>query len=174
LITETMIPALDAASKDAGYLTVRFQPEAIDVNPGGAKLSFVGPKPKLWRTSNFRLEIDGLDCTKVSNIDSFSVKREASKTQFPNLAITLSEASAQTWSDWHESFVVNGNNDQSFEKSGALRFLAIDLKTELSRIDLNHLGIFRLARTMGGSSQVARVTGELYCEEMVLRQPGGS
>jgi hypothetical protein len=188
LITETTVPALDAASKELGYLTLRLQPELINVSKGAGKLSLVAAKQKLWRTSNFRLQIDGLDCAKVSRIDSFTVKREvtvvssggggvtliAGKVEFPNLRITLSSVSAKSWFDWHESFVVNGNNSDSFERNGSLSFLSIDLKKELSRVDLRHLGIVRVAPAKGeGSGQIARVTAELYCEEMLLSQGGG-
>lgn len=186
LITETTVPELDAASKDAGSLNLRFQPEFIDVNVGAGKLSLSISKQKLWRTSNFRLEINGLDCTKVSRIESFSVKREisiissggggtaliAGPVEFPNLLVTLSQASSQTWFDWHQSFVVNGNNDDGFELNGSLSFLAANLQTELSRIDLHHLGIVRLEPLTTTSSQLARVWAELYCEEMVLSPPG--
>jgi len=189
LITETTIPPLDASSKEAGYLTVRFQPESIDLHAGAGKLSLAASKQKLWRTSNFRLEIDGLDASKVSRIESFTVKREftvvtsgsggvaivAGGAEFPNLTITLSQASSNTWFDWHESFVVQGNNTDGFERNGAISFLSTDLKKELSRIDLHHLGIVRVAPSKGkGSSQIARVTAELYCEEMVLAPAGGS
>jgi hypothetical protein len=188
LITETTIPTLDAASKDAGFLTLRFHPKGIELNQGSGKLPFVAAKQKLWRTSNFQLEIDGLDCTKVSKIDSFSVKREvtvvtsgtgdvsivAGRAEFPNLSITLSQISALTWFDWHHSFVVNGNNSDGFEKQGSLRFLAVDGQTELSRIDLHNLGIIRVAPTKGSGSAIGRVTAELYCEEMELGQPGGN
>jgi hypothetical protein len=182
LVLETRIPALDAASKQAGYLTVRFQPKFIDVKPGAGKLSLVFAK-QLWRTANFRLQIDGLDCTKVSKIDAFTVKRELTvissgssgislvpeKIEFPNLRITLSQPSAQSWFDWHENFVVNGNNGDTFERNGAISFLSNDLKKELSRIELRHLGIVRLASTpAGGGGQIARVTADLYCEEMQL------
>ena len=185
LITETTVPALDAASKEVGYLTVRLQPELIRMRQGAGKLSLVAAKQKLWRTSNFKLQIDGLDCSHVTRIDSLTVKREvkvassggggtsliAGKVEFPNLRITLLQVAAQSWFDWHESFVVNGNNSDSFERNGSLSFLSIDLKKELSRIDLRHLGIVRVAPAKGESSgQIARVTAELYCEEMLLSQ----
>ena len=189
LITETTIPTLEAASKDAGYLTVRLQPEFINQQAGAGKLSLATSKQKLWRTSNFRLHIDGLVCTKVSKIDSFSVKRRVTTTSsggggvrllagpvsFPNLVITLSQASAATWFDWHESFVVNGKNGEDFERNGSITFLSNDSKKELSRIDLHHLGIARLASVKGErGSQIGQVTAELYCEEMLLSQAGGS
>ncbi|HSE67869.1 MAG TPA: hypothetical protein VLB12_12860 [Gemmatimonadales bacterium] len=182
-VVETGIPALDAGSKEAGFLTVRFQPTFIEVKPGTGKLSLKLAQQKLWRTSNFRLQIEGLDCTKVSRIDDFTVTRKVAvvssgsggialvpdKVEFPNLRITLSTASAQTWFDWHKSFVVNGNNGDAFERDGVISFLSNDLQTELSRIDLLHLGIIRLAPPLDESARsIARVTAELYCEEMRL------
>jgi hypothetical protein len=181
LVIETEIPALDAASKEAGHLTVRFLPEFIDVKtPSPGKLSLMLAKQKLWRTGNFQLEINGLDCKKVSRIDAFTVTRKVTaissgsggvdlvseKVEFPNLKITLSKASAETWYDWHESFVVNGNNDDSFERNGTINFLSNDYKSVLSHIDLHHLGIIRLASNP--SDAIAKLTAELYCEEMVL------
>jgi hypothetical protein len=182
LVTETTFPALDAASKSAGHVIIRVQPAAIQFMPGSGKLSLVGTKQKLWRLSNFRLDIDGLDCKHVSRIESFTVRRdvlvEADETgvvnlvprgmEFPNLRITLAQAFADTWYDWHEQFVVEGNNDEGFERDGALSFLSADLKAELTRIELHHLGIVRL---VPAEDQPTRVTADLYCEEMVLVQP---
>ena len=182
LVVETVIPTLDGASKQAGHLTLRFQPEFIDAKTAAGKLSLIQAKQKLWRTANFRLQIEGLDCTKVSRIESFTVTRNVTTVtsgsgevslipdtvEFPNLKITFSKASAQEWVDWHESFVVNGNNSDSFERSGTISFLSNDYKSELSRIELHHLGIIRLAPDPNDTSGIARLTAELYCEEMVL------
>jgi hypothetical protein len=181
LVVETAIPALDAASKNAGHLTVRFQPEFVGMKPGSGKLSMAAAKQKLWRTSNFVLEIDALDCTKVSRIDAFTVTRNVNvvssgsgditlvpdKVEFPNLTITFAASSAQTWFDWHKSFVIDGNNSNTFERNGTIRLLSIDFKTELSRIDLHHLGIIRVGAVTSDGG-VTRVAAELYCEEMVL------
>jgi hypothetical protein len=183
LVTETRVPALDAASKDAGFLTVRFQPTFIEVKPAAGKLSLMLAKQSLWRTANFRLQIDGLDCTKVNRIDAFTVRRNVTvvasgsggvtlvpdKAEFPNLTVTLSKAFSDTWFDWHQSFVVNGNNGDGFERNGTISFLSNDFKTELSRIELHHLGIIRLRPVSNDvASPVARVTAELYCEQMRL------
>ena len=182
LITEVTVPKLDAASKETGALAVRLQPESIARHAGSGKLSLAHSKQKMWRTSNFRLQIDDLDCTHVMTIDSFTVTREvtvatnasgdvtlvAGRTVFPGLTITLSQASATSWFDWHKSFVVNGNNGDEFERSGSLSFLSVDLKTTLSRIDFHHLGIVRLAPVAGETGKIARLAAELYCEEMVL------
>jgi hypothetical protein len=185
LITEVTIPALDGAAKDPAFLTVKFSPEYTREVKAAGKL--IVPKPvaqKRFLPSNFRLEIDGVDCTKVSKIGSFTVKQtvstddigdardqltERGKVEFPNLRITLSEAGAQTWVDWFEDFVIKGNNDESKEKSGRIVFLSPDRKQELGRVELHNLGIFSLRHQAPAADAVARVVAELYCERMELQ-----
>jgi hypothetical protein len=124
------------------------------------------------------LELDGLDCTRVSRIDSFTVKqpfrigkgdvREPGLLSFPNLSVTLSEQSAKTWQAWFTNFVLEGNNADSQEKTGRLTVLSPDLTKALARIDLFNVGIFRLALApeRAGGDLVRRVVAGLYCERM--------
>jgi hypothetical protein len=134
LLTETTVPALDGASKDAGVLTLKLAPEAARTLPGGGTVP--APQPAVvrrWLLSNFRLELPGLDCTRVTKMDSFTVKqtftsangdvREPGPLSFPNLTVTLSEQSAQTWQSWFNNFVLEGNNADSEEKTGRLTLL---------------------------------------------------
>ncbi|HVN60648.1 MAG TPA: phage tail protein [Gaiellaceae bacterium] len=183
LITEVGIPALDAAAKDAAYLTVKFSPEYTREVKAAGKL--VMPKPsvqKRFLPSNFRLEIDGLDCTKVSRIDAFTVKQsvaaddvgdgrdvtnEPGRLDFPNLRVTLAEAGDATWVAWFDDFVIKGDNEDSKEKSGRIVFLGPDRKQELGRIELHNLGIFALRHPAPAAADaVSRVVAELYCERM--------
>ena len=71
---------------------------------------------------------------------------------------------------WHEDFVIKGKNDKAAEKKGALILLDPSLKTELARINLFNLGIYRLASqaSAAGAESIARLTAELYCERMEL------
>jgi len=182
LISEVTIPALDASSKDAAYFTLKFSPEYTREVKAAGKLIMPKPSPqKQFLPSNFRLEIDGLDCSKVSRIDSFTVTQaivtdpigdahdvpaEPGKLDFPNLRVTLAAAGAATWSAWFEDFVLKGNNDESAEKGGAIVFLAPDLKQELGRIELHNVGIFALRHPVPAAEAVSRVVAELYCERM--------
>lgn len=181
LLTETSFPVLDASSKDPGFLTLRFQPELTKEKNASGKLNGAGAKAKQWLRSGFRLQIDGVDCTKVSKIESLSVKGgvkevgessefEPTSIEFSNPQITLSEVSAKTWLDWHEDFVIKGNNDQSNERSGTIQLLAPDAKTELARIKLFGLGLYRIALAAGDTrgDKLKRVTAELYCGRMEL------
>jgi phage tail-like protein len=185
MLTEVTIPAMDGSSKDPCYITLRLSPEYSRYKKASGKLpSGVGRrKQKSWLPSNFKLEIDGLDATRVSKVDAFTIKqtlvthpigemreyqREPSKLEFPNLKITLAENYAKTWIDWHEDFVIKGNSSDSQEKNGSLTFLSPNLTSELARIKFFNLGIFRLApeKAQAQSDQIKRMAAELYCERM--------
>lgn len=187
LITETTIPACDGNSKEPAYLTVKFAPEYTKkVAPVTSNIpSAYKIEQKMWLPANFVLQIDGLDCRGVTKIDSFTVKqtavtddigdardymKEPGKLEFPNLRITLTERTAAAWEKWHEDFVIKGNNDEGFEKNGCLIFLSPNRQTELARIELKNLGIFKFAqmKTEANADQVRRVVAELYCEKMVF------
>ena len=113
------------ASNSPAYVTVRLAPGLTrDVTPP-ATLPPAGPAPPVSLSSNFRLNIAGLDCTKVAKIDSFTVKQPlagetlhnayyqvdeiqtapAHLLEFPNLRIELATASAETWRTWLQSLV---------------------------------------------------------------------
>jgi phage tail-like protein len=186
LITETTIPALDASSKDAAYLTVKFSPEYTrNAKPTGTVGKLTADKQKAFVPSNFRIEIDGLDCSKVNKVDALTVRqtvstdvigdargylKEPAKLEFPDLKITLAESTAKTWDTWFDDFVVKGNNGEANEKSGALVLLTPDRKTELARVTLHNLGIFALRRRQVANDEtMQRVTAELYCEQMELQ-----
>jgi T4-like virus tail tube protein gp19 len=189
LITETTIPACDAASKEAAYLRLKITPESLSFSKASGNVGGISKfEYKGWIPSAFKLTIEGVDCSKVSKIDSFTVKqtvlfdefgeeREITKTpaqvEFPNLRVTLSESGAQSWLDWHEDFVIKGNNDDTKEKNGRLSFLTPTLKDELAAIKLFNLGIFRIApeKSEATKDQLKRVTADLYCERMELEYP---
>jgi hypothetical protein len=193
LITETTIPACDGSSKEPAYLTVKISPEytrtprAFTIK--NSEMSRYKVEQKMWLPSNFVLEIDGLDCSKVAKIDSFTIKqtvqtddigdardymKEPGKLEFPNLRITLSESSSDSWKNWHESFVVQSNNDDLKEKKGRLLFLSPDRQKILATINFSNLGIFKLEpeKSETNDSGIKRVVAELYCERMTFEFGG--
>jgi hypothetical protein len=135
LVVETAIPAMDGSSKDACFMTLKLAPEytRISIRSDKAATQIDMVKQKQWLPSNFRLDIDGLDCSKVSQIDSFAIRQsrvdpigerrdnelEPTSLEFPNLRIALAESGAQSWIDWYEDFVLKGNNGEDREKNGA-------------------------------------------------------
>jgi len=193
LITETVLPALDAASKDAAKMTVKLTPEWVRTTTGsGKQISTPGGNAqaqKKWLPSNFKLDIPGLDCTRVNKIGELVVKqkvvdnpvgelrdyeKDPGHLEFGNLTVTMAESLADSWYKWFEDFVIKGNCGQDQEKSGSLIYLASDMKTELLRVSLSNLGIFKLAEehVEAGSEGIRRVKAELYVERMQFQYGG--
>ncbi len=189
LVTEVTVPVLEAGSKDRAYLTVKIAPEYTRFKKGSGKtVKTTAGRQKEWLPSNFKLEIDGLDSTRVSKIDAFTVKqslvrddvgekrdavRELGKLEFPNLRVTLAASGADTWTAWFDDFLVKGNNDPTKERTGKLTFLSADRQTPLGEVSLFDLGIFRLEPTpqQAGVESVASLVADLYCERMELAVP---
>jgi phage tail-like protein len=187
LISEVAFPAFDGASKEAGYLTVTLAPEHVAAKKGVGKSAAPFVKQKLWATSNFKLELDGLDTARVSKIDAFTIRqtvaesatgarrvraKEPAKVEFPNLRVTLASTGAQTWIDWFDDFVLKGNSGDANEKGGTLRLLSANLKDELGQVRLFNVGIFKLAADPTEAAAIKRVVADLYCERMELGIPG--
>lgn len=186
LITEFGIPACDAASKDPGYLTLKFAPEfTTPVASKGSMLKAQATKSKAWMRSNFRLTIPGLDCSRISKIEALTVKQTAvqdavdqmrdyqkqpAKLDFPNLVITLAENSAGTFYAWFQDMVIKGNAGENNEKAGTLELLDPSLRSTLLTIHFNHLGIFGFSPEKSGASgdAIRRVKVEMYCEQMTF------
>ena len=72
-ITEVTLPALDGASKDAGYFTMQIAPQtttfSIGSTAGTQVQSSLASKQKAWLCSNFKIEIPGISLTRVNHID---------------------------------------------------------------------------------------------------------
>jgi hypothetical protein len=193
LILETSIPAMDGNSKDAGFLTVKFQAETAEhkFNPGGERLQLKNPAGQSkWQPANFLFEIDGLDVQRVAKIDGFTVKQNAkpmacgsdwlyqiepTSLEFPNLTVYVTMVAAQPFFDWHQSFLVNGKNGPGEEKTGAITFYDPTLTEVLLTINLKAMGLVSITpekSDASGQDQIKRAKIELYCEEMEFVYPG--
>ncbi|MBI5668234.1 MAG: phage tail protein [Chloroflexi bacterium] len=186
LITEIGFPACDASNKEPSFLMVKIKPEYTRTKKisGRLKIPPQNNGKKAWLTSNFRLNIAGLDCTKVFRIDAFTVRHLTPESEtgdhrdyeqlrqiveFPNLRITFTASVAQSWHDWFEDFVIQGNCAEDRERSGTLELLSPDLQSVLMRVQFANLGIFRLApKPAKDPNQSERVTADLYCQQMSL------
>jgi hypothetical protein len=193
LVTEVAFPALDASSKDAAKMTVKFAPEYTRkvTKTGGAIKGEIGKgQQKKWLPANFKLEIDGLGdaCKHVNKIEALTIKqkvvdnpvgelrdyqKEPAHIEFPNLVITLSEAYADQLFAWHEDFVIKGHNSNDKEKTGMLQYLSSDLKP-LFTLEFKGLGIFKLTpeKAEAHSENIKRVKCEMYCEQITFKAEG--
>jgi phage tail-like protein len=185
LVSEVTIPALDASSKTAGFLGLKISPEYTRDQKAGGKVGVTkATAQKPFLAQNFRFELGKLPCDKVMKIESFTVTQEITadavgdprnvaeepgKIDFPNVVVTMAAAGADPWVNWFQEFVIDGKNTADQELNGAVVFLAQDKKTELGRVNLVNVGIFRLRNANPSAEQAARLEAHLYCERMELQ-----
>jgi hypothetical protein len=192
LITETRFPTLDGSSKDPAYLEVTLLPEKMEIKQGDGKRigGTVSASQKKWLASSFSLDIDGVDCSHVNKIDSFSVTQgtrqlytgesrypeiEPTKITFANLTLYMALDHAGDFIKWHREYVVDGQNENQAEKNGRLEFLGPDANEVLFAIDLQNLGICALSidDSKAEKQDIKRCKVELYVESMKLDYGSG-
>ena len=184
LISDIEFPTLDAAAKDPGKMTVTFVPEQLQLVAGSGKQYPSGAK-KNWLASNFRLSIKGLEAAtqRATKINAFIVKQAvnvgppgASKVssitpgplEFPNLAVSVPEASSGPLYAWLDDFLVKGNNGPGKDLPGVLEFVAPDQKP-LATLQLVGVGIFKLSTEGGSGAEKARqAKAEIFCQKMTF------
>jgi hypothetical protein len=156
-IKEIRLPALDAGSKDALKMSITLEPESTHVAP--AEAGMLPKEPAANRlSSKFRLQIDGLDCSRVNKIEALTVRQLES----PNLVVTLA---ASHHDNWRENQIVD-RNDKSNLRAASLAYLDQDRKNVLMELKFD-MGIYKLTPDKveaGGEGLKA----EMYCENITF------
>jgi T4-like virus tail tube protein gp19 len=187
LVTETKFPPLDGSAKEPAYLSVTLHPERVETRKGDGTVLRAnhGVHQKLWQPSNFRLDIQGIDCSYVNKIESFAVTQkvkplytggarfpelEPTGVEFSNFIVYVALEHAGDFMAWYERFIMRGDKDTRQERDGFLEFLAPDGKDVLFTVNLNRLGIHRLSieKSDANADQIKRCKIELYLESMEL------
>jgi len=187
LISEIGFPALDASSKDPASITVKWTPELTRTAKGRGKASKLpaDAKQKQWLVSNFRLTLGDLPTDRVAKIDAFAIRqtvaaaavgeirdyqKEPGVIEIPNLRVAFAEVDLPAWQDWFEDFAIRGNSGDDRELSGKIGFLNPSLAKEIGSIELQNVGIYRLAPDPAptGPTAVRRWVAELYVERMAI------
>jgi len=190
LVNELSFPALDASSRDNAKVTCKLTPEWTDfkVTPeGGASIKPDAERDQTrqhrWSPANFRLVVDGVDCSRIFKIDAITLKqkltdyavgevrdvqKEPTQIEYPNLVVTLPESHSKAWWDWYKDFVQSGNADESKERGGHLEYLNPTLDKVLFTLTFTRLGIFKATpdKAEAGSEQIRRCKFEMYCEKI--------
>ncbi|HEY4243964.1 MAG TPA: phage tail protein [Kofleriaceae bacterium] len=200
LLLEATIPSLDGASKEPGWLKVKWQPERIvttvmdDVN--GPKLPpvVVESGQKLWSCANFRFTIDGVaGMEKTKKIESFTIKQgvkkhymgmdrmpqiEPTKIDFPNLQGQIALHHAGNLIKWYQQFVQNDKtiNAPDAQKTGSIEFLDPSTGKTIFRIGLHDIGIVSLNIPGASANQdvAKQLKYELYVGWMDIEVPNAS
>jgi hypothetical protein len=189
LITEVQFPSFDAASKDAAFLTLKIQPEYTSRAKGRGAMVGIKAHSKKWLCSNFRLRLGDLDCSRVTKIDSLTIKRQMldedlgrdyaklpGNFEVSDLVVTMPEAYAQDFLDWHEHFLIEGYCSDSDELTGKLELVLPNSMDVLGTVELSNVGIFGLSdeAASANASAVRTVKAELYVEKVGFELKGDS
>ncbi|HWO18362.1 MAG TPA: phage tail protein [Kofleriaceae bacterium] len=192
LITETSFPALDGSSKEAAYMKIKIQPEFVRATklPGSAMAQGnLGKKQKMWMSSGFRLNIDGIDEMKYTNkIEAFTIKQgvkklytgqdrfpqiEPTKIEFPNITGTIALEYADKLLKWHDQYVMKGQSDPKAQKTGSIEFLNPQRDKAIFSINMYEMGLasLQVLPSQANQDQIKRVKFELYVGRMDLDGP---
>jgi hypothetical protein len=191
-ISEVVVPGLDIGGKDPIWFKVRLVPgyTKTESGSGTAYKADYKVEQKMMLPSNFRLSIAGLEAAtqKVTTIEPITVKQKpaesstgsgrdsakgAPEVSHSNLVVTLPTADAAPFVAWLNSFVVQGNNDESQEKEGTLELLSPNRKNVLVLLTFKNIGIFRLTSLpTDSSSTTPLVKAEMYVEHIVFSYKG--
>jgi len=196
VISEVTIPLCDVNSAATTPVSVVITPRATrQVQGAQTTISASASHGSAWSSHSFILDINGLNCLGVTRIEPFTVKQEmnlkkvvdekgvevvlpiAGRASFPNLKITLTEHSAQSWRDFAKDFLIKGNSGQNAEKDGFLRFTKEPPSSApIAMIHLYNIGICKVgpAPLDANGEGLGKVVAELYCERMELLGPNGA
>src|SRR5579864_8960629 len=139
LITEVGFPQLDAGSKDTAQITIRIAPETTRfLTHSGSKLNSQGAgRQKRWLPSNFKLQIQGLDCSRVDRVAPILIKDNRLGKGGPRdyssgtggrttsqLVVTLPQNQANSFHRWLQSVkTATAIQPGSSKKLGDLEYL---------------------------------------------------
>jgi hypothetical protein len=182
-LTGVDLPALDASSLDAGYLTIHLTPEsAQDQQPGTAPTSTSTTlKAQQLLIKNFSLTVSGLDTKRVTRIEPLSISTKLTPDQLGTvretttlpgklgwgfLTVTFGAADAPSWIAWRDDFLIKGNNANTAEKSLVLTLLAPDLTTRLLELNGSGVGLVTVRRLPTTAADAApKYRAQLYVEQ---------
>jgi hypothetical protein len=191
LITETQFPTLDASSKDPAYLTVKIQPERIEMKKGSGDLKAgLGAKQMLWTASNFTFTVDGTNLDYVKKVEGFTVKQntksmhvgqarhatiEPTGIEFPDISIEMPLAHADDLFKWYEDYVVKGHKDTKSEREGELVFWDQNFSWPLMTVKLHRMGLFSLQinKSEAAGESIKTVKAQFYVEALDLESEFG-
>jgi hypothetical protein len=157
LITSVGLSKLSGKDKATFTIDVGFIPERVDYAPGSGSdiRGKLGPAQKAYSTNNYRVDINGLPCKRVTEVDAlkWTVKTaleytgemalptlHAAKVERPELTLTVSAADAEPFEKNFHSFALQGKRLVSDEMSGTIELLDPALGKAVATINLKQMG----------------------------------
>jgi len=191
LIKEIVFPKLDGQDKNPVYMNVSIAVEGLVFKKGGGK-QLQKPagfeKQKAWTSNNFRFRLDGFEdqCTRISKVDSFTVKQNiieyhaggfrapikcSSQVEFPAITFYVPEVDSQAFVDHFKKRGVDGEvpgrltgSITTFDNEGADLFEVSFEGADISNVVPDKLD--------SGSEEIKHVKVDIYTEKMSFKYLG--
>ncbi|MGC4042173.1 MAG: hypothetical protein QM758_00025 [Armatimonas sp.] len=183
MITEVEVSALDGSQgKNPFTLLVTLQPDRVQSQPGRGTLNIPATKGRPALASNFRVVVDGVDLSRVTKVDSFSIKQKVTQSsvgelrrfepeqgipEYDDLVLTMPEAYATSLDSWFQESVIRGS---AKERDGRIEILDATLKAVLFTINLRGVGIWKMemGEQVANTDRASNVIARFYVETATL------
>ena len=200
IVTEIVLPALDATSKDSAFVKVKLQPETIDfegfTTPGPKLQPDTDSRQKLWGANTFRLNLEcngaKICCEQVSKIESITIKIGAkafptgkfhlpqyvpTKLDVSKLTVTLPLDCAGDFINWYRNTLTKESarkDGATYEATGSIEFLDQKCQNTLYTIDLMGVGPenMTIAKTEASATGAKTVKVDMYCTQLKVNKSG--
>ena len=198
LISEITFPALDAASKAAAALSIKFSPEHMGFEEGdGSTMPSQSnnaemTKTKKWLACNFNFALErfkGDVALRNCKVEAFTVKqniivnnigaeiesrKEPGRLDLPQIVVSFPESMAKGWFEWfHKANRLGQRSDQY--TTGQIQYLGPDNRQELMRMELDGVSLISIEidKLEAQREGIANVKCTLNVEKLKLvRGPG--
>jgi hypothetical protein len=186
-IFSVAFPGLDVSvGKQVGQLTITIRPTTTSDVGGSGQVSTPSQlQAKSWLAGDFALSMPGIDCTRVMRVEPIVVTQtylapapgrgapRPGPVHVSDLVVTVQQFGASDFVRWAEDFIVAGNNTKSHEKDATVRYLASNLRDDITRLNVLSTGIFRvdhLSQTFG-LANLPQVRFSMYAEQAQWVKP---
>jgi hypothetical protein len=188
-IVEVRLPAVDAASREAAFMTVRIRPARTTYRAGTSNAISSPRSNRTATTSEFAVELRPRRTERVAQASGLTLRRSVTSSdpqgggapdvrgalEVSDLRLAIATSDRDDWVRWYEEFLVRGQNGENHELSGSLTLLTRNLRDEILRIELAGVGLrsLGLVGPLPGGLSEGETTFDvsLYVEEVVLTFP---
>jgi hypothetical protein len=183
LPVEFKLSQFDGAAKELVNVFLTIKPASLRDGAVSGKCATAIRGKKSWLSSNFRFELNGVETKMTRSVEDLSVKFSLAKEQtgnsrlpseqiakiaVSNFSVKFSSTEKKGWLDWFNTFVVEGRSSEQDEKDASIVLLSMDMKTEVARIKLEQVGIFRLSEVPATADRIGFSQADLYAEKVIF------
>ena len=164
-LSEVAFPACGTGSKDPGNLLFRFRPDRQRMQTGNpSKALSTWRRPPMFRASDFKLSIEGIDCSTVSEISGITLKMNSSRQNgYSTQSSAGTEIVLRLPDRQSAPFVQWSRGSQNATKPGTLEY-GSSLK-----LVVDDLLLISVGQDKGRAAQAGKTSVRLFCSQFSMK-----